>query len=331
VNSSATALATVVSSAALNRSIYVYSHPIGKVIVPPLQGMSMSESHPGQGVTGIDSGSSDKEFSCPECGKGYTSRGGVRYHMKDCCPNELESCEECGELCLPGGIENHKSVKHGRSKVEKTCESCGDTFLVKPYRQESAGYCSRECVTRGTIAGWNKKERVEVTCERCGDTYEVLPRLEDKTRYCSNSCKHGERPTVECEYCGEEYDVAKYEKDKTRYCSLNCRNKAFQTRFSGKNSPVWSGGDVGYYGPNWFPQRREARIKYQSRCQGCGKTPIDTGRELSVHHIKPMRFYKENYDAPEWWQKANRLENLVPLCNNCHKRWEGLPVKPQLV
>ena len=35
--------------------------------------------------------------------------------------------------------------KRGNDKVELSCEQCGSTFEVYPYREDSARFCSREC------------------------------------------------------------------------------------------------------------------------------------------------------------------------------------------
>lgn len=288
----------------------------------------MSEKASGEAVSSSDS--SDKEFSCPGCGKGYGSRGGLKYHMKQCCPEEMSECEICSDLFMSEhGVKTHKAHSHGISKVEMECESCGSTFKVKQYRKDSAKYCSYECSTRDTIAGWNAKEHPELECERCGDTYTVPPHQVEYSRYCSRECQHGPRPTVECEQCGKEYDVPRYKEDKTTYCSWGCKNEAMKGRYVGEKSPRWKGGDVGWYGPNWFPQRRKARIRDQSRCQLCGATPLDTGEEMTVHHIQKIRYYKNKYDAPKWWEIGNRLNNLMCVCRSCHHIAERMsPLRP---
>jgi 5-methylcytosine-specific restriction endonuclease McrA len=47
-----------------------------------------------------------------------------------------------------------------------------------------------------------------------------------------------------------------------------------------------------------------------------------------VHHIRPLRVFKEEYDEPEWYELANDLDNLVSLCASCHHKWEGIPLRP---
>lgn len=85
-------------------------------------------------------------------------------------------------------------------------------------------------------------------------------------------------------------------------------------RFSGENNGAWRGGDIEYYGADWKKQRRKARERDHYTCQDCGITEDEYGRELSVHHIIPFRQF-ENY------QEANRLDNLITLCESpCHRR-----------
>lgn len=55
-------------------------------------------------------------------------------------------------------------------------------------------------------------------------------------------------------------------------------------------------------------------------CQRCGKTPKEAGKALDVHHLVPFRQFGLARHA-----EANRIENLIALCNPCHllTEWEG--------
>jgi 5-methylcytosine-specific restriction endonuclease McrA/predicted transcriptional regulator len=77
-----------------------------------------------------------------------------------------------------------------------------------------------------------------------------------------------------------------------------------------------------YYGENWHRQSRRARERDDHTCQICEYEPDDDERQLDVHHIKPVR----TFDEPE---DANDLENLITLCRLCHRKWEGIPLRPQ--
>lgn len=97
---------------------------------------------------------------------------------------------------------------------------------------------------------------------------------------------------------------------------------------TGEESPNWTGGTADYYGENWLEQRRRTLERDGYACQDCGLTNDDHkrqyGRELHVHHVQKLR----TFDEPA---EANRLDNLVTLCESCHyMKWEPMsPLRPQ--
>jgi 5-methylcytosine-specific restriction endonuclease McrA len=111
----------------------------------------------------------------------------------------------------------------------------------------------------------------------------------------------------------------------------NCKSKWQREHLTGKSNPNWEKGYNEYYGPNWREQRQKARERDNHTCQYCGVESKDLERAIPVHHIKSIRWYKEKYDEPEWYEKGNQLDNLVCLCqkNGCHQKWEGVPLRPQ--
>jgi 5-methylcytosine-specific restriction endonuclease McrA len=54
-------------------------------------------------------------------------------------------------------------------------------------------------------------------------------------------------------------------------------------------------------------------------CQECGCTPEESGRALSVHHIRPFK----NFGIAHH-EEANALTNLTSLCHTCHASREHL-------
>jgi len=82
-------------------------------------------------------------------------------------------------------------------------------------------------------------------------------------------------------------------------------------RLIGENNPNWKGGYKSYYGPNWRQQRRLTRERDNFTCQLCNSG--ENGRNHDVHHIIPFR-------ECESYEKANKLENLVTLCFDCHRK-----------
>jgi len=94
----------------------------------------------------------------------------------------------------------------------------------------------------------------------------------------------------------------------------------------GPANPNWEGGPEPY-GKGWNEQKREdVRERDGRECRGCGKAEEqhlnEYGRKLSVHHIVPAR----QFEGPE---RRNAKSNLISLCVDCHRRWEGIPLRPQ--
>jgi len=90
---------------------------------------------------------------------------------------------------------------------------------------------------------------------------------------------------------------------------------------AGEHHPRWKGGGEEYYGKSWKRQRRKARERDGDECVICGD-----GDQVDVHHIRPFReFGVENHE------RANRLDNLVCLCRKHHAKWEGIPLRPEVI
>ncbi len=86
--------------------------------------------------------------------------------------------------------------------------------------------------------------------------------------------------------------------------------------------------DPNDYGPQWTATRNAVRQRDGYRCQGCGTIEM-AGRQHDVHHKIPFRGFvadvsrREDLPVGLAWQAANRLDNLVTLCQSCHHRAES--------
>ena len=237
------------------------------------------------------------------------------------------SCEFCGEsLSHPSHLSRHKRLKHA-DELENICPTCGDSFVsergVKLHHKRSHG----ETLTVETSE-----------CKQCGVMFEHRDNLTPHT--CSTDCRdkwqtgenasnwRGGKVSVTCEWCGEQTKHNPNKADERMFCDKWCAGKWRSETQSGENNPVWKGGKVWYYGPNWKRQRRKARKRDQYKCRECGATERELGSIPSVHHRVKIRHFKDKYDSPEWYEKGNRLENLITLCETHHRKWEQLPVQP---
>ena len=225
--------------------------------------------------------------------------------------------------------------------MEVECDNCGETTDKRPAKVEENDhvFCSRECYYdfgRPDMQGENnpnpKKEKVGVECVQCGDIFEVYPYRKETASFCSRECKdkhqstvtgedapnyRGQTKTFECQQCGGKFE--RYvRKNDCIYCSKECYQEASKEMFKGEANPVWRGGYDGYYGPNWKEQRQAALERDNYECQDCG----DQSEGNHVHHKKRMGWFKEEYESPQWYLRANKLENLVTLCPSCHMQRE---------
>jgi 5-methylcytosine-specific restriction endonuclease McrA len=267
-------------------------------------------------------------------------------------------CPTCGKSDFDSRqyMKIHHVNAHGESIAgeDVECEHCGEITRKRPHEIEDfdKNFCSDECSAqykRENRGGENhhnyKGGKNEYECDFCGES---IHRYASQTQiyknvFCDRECHHkyqnatnqnvgkieSKWSTYECENCGcgvERLD-SQVNEDENVFCGKGCKDKHHSKRMRGSDNPCWDGGEYEkYYGANWDEQRERAleRDNYSCECCGVGKQEAT----LSVHHIHKIRYFKNQYDAPTWWQKANRLTNLVTLCFSCHGRWEGIPLRP---
>jgi DEAD/DEAH box helicase domain-containing protein len=74
------------------------------------------------------------------------------------------------------------------------------------------------------------------------------------------------------------------------------------------------------YGPDWLKIRDRVRARDGYRCQVC-RLP-EAGKQHDVHHKTPFRSFRGER-GQVLREQANRLENLVTLCHDCHRKAEA--------
>lgn len=193
-------------------------------------------------------------------------------------------------------------------KVEMDCSVCGKTFTRYEANVERAKYtnvCSRECLYEGRKMGIIKREVEE--------GYDV-----DYTK---------ERYTIECQNCGDKFKVKKSRLESEnhgKYCSRKCYEEAKSEMMKGENNPQFIDGRSYdkrcYRGDEWYEIRKECYERDNYTCQVCGVKCIgrknlndkNSDKLIQAHHIEPYNGNEEN----------NRLDNLITVCAQCHKKIE---------
>lgn len=237
-------------------------------------------------------------------------------------------------------------------KITKECEICGECFkVVQSY--DGARFCSTQChgiYQSREYSGEDHPrytERVEVECHTCSESMLKTPNYASKFDrfFCSNECmaeqraegfkgpdnpKWSEEIEVECAHCGSIHNRLPFRVSgrENHFCSQEC-HREWQTEQTGADHPTWRGGATQYatYGPRWLTIREKIIESQDGRCRACGINRQELERDLHVHHITPVREFK-NGSGDIDWGKANQEENLVALCQSCHHDWEGVPVVP---
>ena len=315
----------------------------------------MSSESPRQEASDGCSGS-DKSDSveCPTCGELYNTKRGMKIHHSkihneslaftyncDWCGVEYETrpavIEEnennfCCDDCYAEWLSKYNSGEDSHCWVgyeTTTCKKCGDDFEHKPYLDRT--FCSRNCrdnYSHGSESNFWKGGKVTLECVECGDSFKVHPSRVGERKRCSNECTKNS-VFLECEYCNTTFKVPKSQESKRKCCSRDCWAKLRST-YPSEMQPNYRGGVSEYdYGYNWYEQRKKARKRDQYRCQVCGKDERQLGKIPSCHHIVKLRKFKDKYEEPKCYDRGNSLDNLIILCEKHHKKWEGIPLRPE--
>lgn len=196
----------------------------------------------------------------------------------------------------------------------KTCEWCKKEFEID-YTSKNNKFCSKECREQSRT---QLQKKPKYYCQQCGKEIlysdKIYPRKYCNDCYITARAKtQSKRITTSCSYCGKELSIipAVYKQHKNHYCNVDCMAKYYTEHYTGENSPTWTGGKRHYKG-GWVKARKDARERDCFTCQRCGITEIEYGKELSVHHIKSYKFFDDKIEA-------NSLDNLICLCEPCHR------------
>lgn len=213
------------------------------------------------------------------------------------------------------------------------CMECGKEFKVKPYKKDTAKFCSRECVNKHK-QGQKKGEWIIKICPSCGKEFESLKSRNKK--YCSEKCLHERNDNYmlyNCDCCGEEIRIKKsfYQrlldgKQKSITCSYKCMGKMKNT---GRNVICKNCGKT-FYRRQYHIDRHEnvfcsnkCQFEYQhiekfeiKKCEICGK-------EFECSKLSTQRFCSQQCNNE--WQKtligeqSKHFISIKQKCDYCNK------------
>lgn len=226
---------------------------------------------------------------------------------------ECPTCEKI--LSTERGMRQHHTKVHGKPLPNRTCTGCKTEFYDPKARRKFCENCNPNA---GEHNGNWRDEKEAAECKRCGVEFEYYPSNKEGV-YCSTCVEESdeflgvpyyevhdiERTKKVCEFCGRIIDVLQSRADRypVRFCSLNCHALSL-------SEPETVAENV--YRGKWYKIRQQVLERDEYRCQNCGISCDEMGREPDVHHIIPVR----EFENP---QRAHTLDNLISLCRSCHR------------
>jgi hypothetical protein len=275
----------------------------------------------------------------------------------------MNECPQCGSTFnTKQGMRSHHAQVHNESisGFEYTCDWCGETDVrEKKETNNKRCFCSKECYSQWrseTITGKNHPSweggKVVVECEWCDKQHKRHKSVVQKTErvFCDQNCQgkwRVENQTMqgknhpaysqresECKYCGNTVMKSKSKAKREKFCSRECYHNYYSETYVGEDNIHWKEDSKELaYGGGWRRKRRKRLERDSYECVVCGKSnaqeKADTGMALNVHHIEKARNFLQD-DGSINKEMAHRMENLITLCNSCHTRWEGIPLKPDI-
>jgi len=222
----------------------------------------------------------------------------------------LEKCPECG-------LHFERLAKHLNGGHSKHMDPRTLGKLYWGQNMSLREVAEQLNTNSGTISEWMKKFGIEKRSKSDAKGGYQFTSEELENLYHSQ-----EKTTVEI---GEEYDLD------PSTVSRKLKKHGVETREGLAKAKEWSDGVYWDYGPDW-KERREERLDVDDNwCVVCGMTMEQHkekhGKELCVHHIQARSSFVEGGEVQ---QEANDVNNLITLCEKCHRKWEGVPLKPDI-
>ena len=194
------------------------------------------------------------------------------------------------------------------------CSWCHTPFSKPLYEVRKAlkknhidAYCSADC--RGKHHAVKNSTRVCAVCQ--------TKTARKGSLYCSAECMKEKRASdmvkrleSVCRFCGKDFTANRLHR---KFCNESCQNMNHSLNIRGAKNPRYEKGDQAPYGAFYTALRPLIVERDEGSCVACGweapKQQRSNGKlvsRLHVHHVD------EN-------PKNNYPENLVSLCDSCHR------------
>lgn len=239
----------------------------------------------------------------------------------------MTACPTCGDkFSSTREMREHRSTEHDEPEPNLKCVGCDSEFYDSQSRRKFCWDCDPNA---GKNNGNWKDAREQTRCKVCDAEFTYYP-SNKKGVYCSDCVdsadgllpeqypKRIDRIKKECLHCGSDIEVLPSQIEKQKrgfFCDLDCYGNWLSENVVGPEHRQWRGGGINY-GDGWWEVRRKALERDNYRCQVCGASADDLGRNPDVHHIDPVR----EFDMPT---EAPTIDNVVSLCRSCHRNVEA--------
>lgn len=243
------------------------------------------------------------------------------YHGRGLSTREIASRFDCDGTTVRYWMEKHEIQRRAVGSGSKNKKELPIEEIAEQYRtaeKSSIELAEKHGVTAATITSRLEKVGVETRTKE----ESLSLKVPDSEKLHKLHHEDG----LKLKEIAEKYDVS----HRTVSGWFNRRDIDVRV-YTGEESARWSGGHEQYYGPNWPEQRQKRLERDDYQCVVCGLSNEEhkqrNGSGLHVHHIQPLSSYKSDGEVD--YKRANRVENLISLCQICHNKWEGIPVRPQ--
>lgn len=223
-----------------------------------------------------------------------------------------------------------------KNKRKFNCSFCNKVTEKKAslFKNNKNNFCDKKC-----YINWQKQNKIINICLHCKkiinkrgkgwkfcnkEHYLLWRRKQDKIKKIQNqeirTCICGCKTKFVCIKKSEQKYIWGHNPSETIWTkghnpwnkNIHIQTNTGRTHFqkglhSGKNSPSWKGGkSFEEYGPDFNNQLKEKiRFLGKYKCQLCGCSQLENGRQLDCHHI-------------DYNKKNNKIDNLIALCKSCH-------------